>query len=180
VWRPWQRAANDRTGQKTAAIEQILPHLDAAYNLARWLMRDPVRAEDVVQDSVVRALAGQQGFRGGDAKAWLLRIVRNTAYDALSATKRRSEDGLEDDVPDNRPDAETIATHREALSQAAMMLETLPLEWREALVLRELEGLSYREIAGITDVPIGTVMSRLSRARQAMLDARASQRKDRP
>lgn len=152
--------------------ELLLPHLDAAYNLARWLMRDPVRAQDVVQDAILRALEAGAGFRGTDPKPWLLRIVRNAAYDSLSATKRRGEDSLEEHIPDPTPNAETIATHREALHHASDMLENLPIEWRETLVLRELEGLSYREIAAITAAPIGTVMSRLSRARQALLDAR--------
>ena len=152
--------------------ERLLPHLDAAYNLARWLMHDPVRAQDVVQDALLRALEGQAGFRGTDPKPWLLRIVRNAAYDARSATRRRREDMLEDHIPDPTPDAEVIATQHEALHHVADLLATLPVEWREALVLRELEGLSYREIAAITEAPIGTVMSRLSRARQALLDAR--------
>ena len=155
--------------------ELLLPHLDAAHNLARWLMRDPVRAQDVVQEAILHALEASAGFRGTDPKPWLLRIVRNAAYDALSATKRRGEDILEDHIADPTPNAEHIATQREALHHAADMLENLPVEWRETLVLRELEGLSYREIAAVTEAPIGTVMSRLSRARQALLDARSAQ-----
>ncbi len=152
----------------------LLRHLDAAYNLARHLMRDPTQAEDVVQDAMLKALAGAATFRGGDPRAWLLRIVRNTAYDTLSAGKRRGEELLEDDLADPSADAETLLSQRQNVALAADALAALPLEWREALVLRELEGLSYREIAEITQTPIGTVMSRLSRARQAMLTARDS------
>jgi RNA polymerase sigma-70 factor (ECF subfamily) len=154
--------------------ELLLPHLDAAHNLARWLMRDPTRAQDVVQDAMLRAMESSVGFRGTDPKPWLLRIVRNAAYDALSASKRRSEDFLHEDIQDDTPDAETVASQREALHQTSRMLDRLPVEWREVLILRELEGLSYREIASVTEAPIGTVMSRLSRARQALLDARAA------
>jgi RNA polymerase sigma-70 factor (ECF subfamily) len=120
----------------------------------------------------MRTMAAEAGFRGGDARAWFLRIVRNTAYDALSATRRRGEDLLDDHLPDPAPDAEAVHAGREGLGQLASAMDALPLEWREALVLRELEGLSYREIAEVTSAPIGTVMSRLSRARQALLKAR--------
>jgi RNA polymerase sigma-70 factor (ECF subfamily) len=172
LWLPWQRSTQARDGDPQSASTRILPHLDAAYNLARWLMRDPVRAEDVVQDAVLKAMSGEAGFRGGDPRAWLLRIVRNTAYDALSATRRRGEDELDDTLADPSVDAETQVAQREDLAHAAAALEALPLEWREAMVLRELEGLSYREIADITGAPIGTVMSRLSRARAQLIHAR--------
>ena len=167
MWLPWRQARREGGG----LIERILPHLDAAYNLARWLMRDPIRAEDVVQDAVLRAMVGETGFRGGDPRAWFLRIVRNTAYDALSAARHRGEDLLDETMVDPADDAETVSLHREELALAGDAVAALPLEWREALVLRELEGLSYRDIATVTGAPIGTVMSRLSRARQALLKA---------
>lgn len=135
-------------------------------------MRDPVRAEDVVQDAALRAMGAEAGLRHIDARAWFLRIVRNTAYDALRATSRRGEDALDETLADVGCDPETIHAGREALAQLADQVAALPLEWREALVLRELEGLSYREIAEITSAPIGTVMSRLSRARAALLRGR--------
>lgn len=155
--------------------EILLPHLDAAHNLARWLMRDASTAQDVVQNAMLRAIEAHGSYRGGDLKAWLLRIVRNIAYDTLRATRRRGEDLLEDEIADPTPDAEATTMHREALGHAEDILARLPVEWREALVLRELEGLSYREIAAVTEAPIGTVMSRLSRARQALLYARSAQ-----
>ncbi len=179
MWLPWQSTARVRDGDRERVVTLLLPHLDAAYNLARWLMRDPTRAEDVVQDAMVRALAAEAGFRGGDGRAWLLRIVRNTAYDALAATRRRGEEMLDDTLADTLAapgeDAETRHAVREDLAFAADALDGLALELREALVLRELEGLSYRDIAAVTGAPIGTVMSRLSRARQALLRARERQ-----
>ena len=146
-----------------------LPHLDAAYALARWLVRDRVAAEDVVQEAMLRALSYFASFRGGDARAWLLRIVRNAAYDRLA--RRREEplgpghDALPDPAAD--PEAEFAAGEDRARLHAA--LATLPVELRECLVLRELEEMSYRDIARITEVPVGTVMSRLFRARQLLI-----------
>lgn len=175
MWRAWfGRPQRGEASERDRVAALLLPHLDAAYNLARWLMRDANQAEDVVQDAMVKALAGAAGYRGGDPRAWLLRIVRTTAYDTLSGNRQRGEVLLEDELPDPSADAETLAAQREALVLAGAMVENLPLEWREALVLRELEGLSYREIAEVTQTPIGTVMSRLSRARQCLLEARAA------
>jgi RNA polymerase sigma-70 factor, ECF subfamily len=155
----------------------VLPHLDAAFNLARWLVRDPTLAEDVVQDAALRALQYFVSFRGGDGRAWMLRIVRNSAYDHLKKRSARSEvslgstmdqadaAGIGKDVPD--PEAQYAGLQdRERLTSA---LATLPIEQRECLVLCELEQLSYKDIARITQVPIGTVMSRLSRARSALM-----------
>ena len=154
-----------------AAFEAVvLPHLDAAYSLARWLTHDPTLAQDIVQDAALRALGYFDSYRGGDPRAWFLAIVRNAAYAALRATPATTP--LEPDDqrhPDPADDPEaTLARHQDhAHLQAA--LAALPLELRECLVLRELEGLTYKEIALITAVPIGTVMSRLWRARQALL-----------
>lgn len=105
-------------------------------------MRDPLAAQDVVQDAILHAIEAHGSFRGSDPKAWLLRIVRNTAYDALRAMKRRGEGLLEDEIADPAPDAEATTMHRQALGHVEAMLERLPMEWREALILRELEGLS--------------------------------------
>ncbi len=157
--------------------EAVLPHLDAAYNLARWLVRDRASAEDVVQDAMVRALSYFRSYRGGDARAWLLRIVRNEAYGALAAHKRRATTSLEDigdgdapalQVADPAANPEVALARREGLAQLEQALSALPIELRECLVLRELEELSYKEIGHVTGVPIGTVMSRLWRARQAL------------
>lgn len=170
MWLAWRRTNANQAPKRAGEI--LLPHLDAGYNLARWLMRDPVRAEDVVQDAALRAMGAEAGLRHNDARAWFLRIVRNTAYDALRATRRRGEDALDETLADDGCDPEAIHAGREAFARLADQVAALPLEWREALVLRELEGLSYREIAEVTAAPIGTVMSRLSRARAALLRGR--------
>jgi len=152
----------------------VLPHLDAAFNLARWLVHERAAAEDIVQDSVVRALQYFTTFRGGDARAWLLRIVRNTAYSHLAARKPGRTMSIDDtpiaqDIPDPAPGPEAALAHLQDLSRLDAALAALPAELRECLILCELEQLSYKEIAEITEVPVGTVMSRLWRARQALL-----------
>jgi RNA polymerase sigma-70 factor (ECF subfamily) len=162
-------------------FEQVmLPHLDAAYNLARWLIRDPAIAEDVVQDAYERAYKYFTAFRGGSGRAWLLQIVRNAAYSTLKAQHRRvevslsggtraaDEDGVDMDIPDSSPDPEATLAQRQDLAALDDALNALPVAWRECLILREVEALSYKKMAAIMDVPIGTVMSRLSRARQAL------------
>ena len=158
----------------------MLPHLDAAYNLARWLVRDPSTAEDVAQDAYERAYKYFTAFRGGSGRAWLLQIVRNVAYSTLTAHRRRmeislssgmraaDEDGADMDITDASPGPEEALAQRQDLVTLDDALNALPVAWRECLILREVEGLSYKEMARIMDVPIGTVMSRLSRARQAL------------
>ena len=160
----------------------VLPHLDAAHNLARWLVRDATMAEDVVQDAAMRALTYYSSYRGGDVRSWLLRIVRNTAYDALSARKRTASANLGDQdlagdgpalqVPDGADDPEMALNGCERSAELAAALAALPAELRECLVLRELEELSYKDIAHVTGVPVGTVMSRLWRARRALMRGR--------
>ena len=148
---------------------QALPHLDAAYNLARWLSRSPVDADDIVQDAMLRAFRAFDGFRGGDAKAWLLTIVRNCWASAGKATKRRGHTSLEDEnLVAAETDPETSAIQAGTQRRLDVLIAALPPEFREVVILREMEDLSYREIADITGAPIGTVMSRLARAR-AML-----------
>jgi RNA polymerase sigma-70 factor (ECF subfamily) len=149
--------------------EAILPHLDAAYNLARWLMRNDADAHDAVQDACLRALRFFGGFRGGDGRVWILAIVRNTCYSKLKRDRgQEPQTSFDEQVHGHdpaAPDPEAALLSKvsgEALRQA---LEALPEEFREAIVLRELDGLSYKEIADVTGVPIGTVMSRLARAR---------------
>lgn len=157
--------------QDRARFEQVvLPHLDAAFNLARWLLRSRTDSEDVAQEAMLRAFRFFRGFHGGDARAWLLQIVRNTCYTWLEKN-RPVELMTEFDEelhpqPSASPESLAIAAdNRERLVQA---LETLPPRFREVLVLRELEGCSYKEIAAITAIPIGTVMSALARARQRL------------
>lgn len=156
-----------------ALAAAILANLDAAHNLARWLVRDAAGAEDVVQDAVVRALRHAASWRGGDGRAWLLQIVRNTALGWLAARGRGRDlplDGVtEAMLPDPAPDPEAALSDRQLRAGLAEAVAALPFELRECFVLRSLEELSYREIAGITGVPIGTVMSRLWRARAALL-----------
>ena len=144
-----------------------MPHLAAAHNLARWLTRNDHDAEDVVQEAYLRAFRFFDSFRGDDPRAWLLTIVRNTCFTWLERN-RKPESALPDDIADCNPaqsnPEEVLAANIEA-SLLRQALEELPLEFREAIVLRELEGLSYKEISQVTSVPIGTVMSRLARGR---------------
>jgi RNA polymerase sigma-70 factor (ECF subfamily) len=152
----------------------VLPHLDAAYNLARWLIRSPADAEDVVQEACLRALRFFDGFRGGDSRAWLLKIVRNTCY---SWVKKNRPAELSDEFDESVHTGESVQESAEAklVSRAESesvnkALAALPVAFREVLVLREIEGLSYKEISDVTGVPMGTVMSSLSRARQRLRD----------
>jgi RNA polymerase sigma factor (sigma-70 family) len=149
--------------------QAVLPHLDAAYNLARWLTRNGQDAQDVVQEAYLRAFRFFPGFRGGDARAWLMKIVRNTCYTWLNAN-RPLQDAAEFDEnffpPDSRaPNPEEVVLQNDSATLLRNALEKLPPNFREVLILRELEGMSYREIADITGMPVGTVMSSLSRAR---------------
>jgi len=167
-------------GRSRAAFEQaMLPHLDAAYTLARWMLRRPEDAEDAVQDAYLRAFKGFASYAGGDARCWLLAIVRNAC---LSALRRRAAmdnvivlsdaiDRLEVAEPDPgaRPDRSLELKQDAAALHAA--LAALPVLHREILVLREIEELSYREIATVLAIPVGTVMSRLSRAREQLAAA---------
>jgi RNA polymerase sigma-70 factor, ECF subfamily len=149
--------------------EFILPHLDAAYNLARWLVRNATDAEDLVQEAYLRAWKGFAGFRGGDGRGWLLTIVRNTCYTWLHAN-RRHELAVEFDEQLHSadvatPEAERVLVQSAGRATLEKALQELPAEFREVIVLRELEELSYKEISDIAGVPVGTVMSRLARAR---------------
>jgi RNA polymerase sigma factor (sigma-70 family) len=153
---------------------QVLPHLDAAYNLARWFARPPLEADDILQDAMLRAFRAFDTFRGGDVKPWLLAIVRNCFLTAVARVRPErdvplpadTETGADDPaliVAD--PDPETTLLQSEESRRLASVIATLPEDFREVLVLREMEDLSYREIAQVTGTPIGTVMSRLARAR---------------
>ena len=161
--------------KKLALFEQhVIPHLNAAYNLARWLTRSGNDAEDLVQEAYLRAFRSFdtfQGSRGEDGRAWLLAIVRNTCFTWLR--KKGGQPAVEFDeqmhsATDESPNAESILVNQAALGLLQDCLEALPLEFREAIVLRELEELSYKEISDIARVPVGTVMSRLARARKRL------------
>jgi RNA polymerase sigma-70 factor (ECF subfamily) len=161
---------NMRGAGEPGRFEQIvLPHLDAAYNLARWLVRNTHDAEDIVQDAYLRAFRFFAGFQGGDARAWLLKIVRNTSYSFLE--KNRPSDLAEEfdekvhATESDHPDAEAVLVQSVESRMLRDALEQLPVNFREVIVYRELEGLSYKEIADVMDVPIGTVMSSLARGR---------------
>src|SRR5690349_8120610 len=163
--------------ERTRFEAVVLPHLDSAFNLARWLCRDPDEAQDIVQEATLRALRFFASYRGEDARPWYLKIVRNTFLSGRSRggtgvvvpfSVVEADDGpsLIDQVPASDPDPEAamvVLQDREAVDG---LIARLPAEFREVLVLRELEELSYREIAEVVQVPVGTVMSRLSRARR--------------
>ncbi len=166
-----------RTPEELQRFERIvMPHLGAGYNLARWLTRNDHDAEDVVQDAYLRALRSFDRYRGGDPRCWVLTIVRNTCYTWLRQNRAAATppvgDAGEDSVaeiagdPAAQPEVQFLRNvDRQLLREA---LEALSAEFREVVVLRELEGFSYKEIADIADVPLGTVMSRLARARRQL------------
>jgi RNA polymerase sigma-70 factor (ECF subfamily) len=154
--------------------EQILPHARAAWNLARWLLRNDHDAEDVMQEAILRALRSFDGFRGDNPRAWLLAVVRNSAYSFLQQNRARELGTPFDEELHAEPAAITPevlllrSAQKRSLDEA---VDALPVEFREVFVLRELEGLSYKEIAAVARIPIGTVMSRLSRARRQLQSA---------
>ncbi len=155
--------------------QSIMPQMDAAYNLARWLVGNDADAQDVVQEAYLRAFKFFGGYRGGDSRSWLLRIVRNSFYDWLRRQGRAElETPFDEEVHGSAadspaPDAALLQkADKELVHQA---IAALSVECREVLVMRELEGLSYKEIAEVADVPLGTVMSRLARAREQLRQA---------
>jgi RNA polymerase sigma factor (sigma-70 family) len=160
----------NREPVQTGSFEQVvLPHLDAAYNLARWLVRRPQDAEDVVQEAYLRAFKFFGGYQGGDARAWVLKIVRNTSYSFLEKNHRDSF------VEEFDETVHTAVSEQSGVEGALLQsvdsrmlreaLDELPVNFREVIVLRELEGMSYKEIAEVMDKPMGTIMSGLARAR---------------
>ena len=161
--------------EETRAVrfeQVVLPHLPAAYNLARWLVRTDQDAEDVVQEAYLRAFKFFDGYRGGESRSWLLTIVRNTCYSWLQRNRARE---LTDPIDDSHEEALIDFANPELRllrqTDAQMVHEALaglPLEFREVMVMREMEELSYKEIAAIADLPIGTVMSRLARGRKRL------------
>jgi RNA polymerase sigma-70 factor (ECF subfamily) len=171
--------------QREQFEQLVLPHMDAAYNLARWLVRNPHDAEDLAQEAMTRAIRFFHGFRGGDARAWLLTIVRNSCFTWLG--RNRAKDLAEFDEEMHSPgisahgnqssnqsgiqapaNPEAMAVAEDESSRVRRALEELPVIFREAVVMRELEGMSYKEIADVTGVSMGTVMSRLARGRDRL------------
>ena len=149
-----------------------MPHLDAAYNLARWLTRNEHDAQDVVQDAFLRAFKYFGGFHGGNSRSWLLSIVRNTTYTWLQKNRKQELATVFDeeihDIEDPASNPEVLLLNKSDQQEIRRAVEQLPVEFREVMILRELEGMSYKEIAEMADVPIGTVMSRLARARKQL------------
>jgi RNA polymerase sigma-70 factor (ECF subfamily) len=184
----FSRSVDPKAGARAAEAERtrqfretILPHLDGAYNFARYLSRDPVAAEDIVQEAFLRAFRAFGDFRGGAPKAWLFAIVRNCFLDWAAGRSGRDrvlvdEGALSDgqaqalaNIADpDQDDPEVALLRRREAEAVRAVLDNLPEPFRETLVLRELEELSYKEIAALTAAPIGTVMSRLARARQML------------
>src|SRR5512143_473142 len=150
--------------------ETVLPHLDAAFNYARWLTRNDADAEDVVQDACLRAMRFFSSLRDGNARAWLFTIVRNSWYSRISRrrgalAREMPGDGTDREPPDDALDPEERLLQQHTVARVRAALEQLPPDYREVLVLREIEGFSYKEIAAVLSIPMGTVMSRLARAR---------------
>ena len=151
--------------------EVVLPHLDAAYRLARWLLRNEHDAEDAVQEASLKALRYFRTFTGGNGRAWFLKVVRNTCYGWYGASSRDTSDPFDEEQhssvqPMSNPETLLLRTADAALLERAM--NALPDRFRELLILREVEGLTYRELAEAMDIPIGTVMSRLHRGRRIL------------
>jgi RNA polymerase sigma factor (sigma-70 family) len=163
----------NRSNEHFTAV--VMPHLDDAYALARWLSGNSADAEDIVQEASLRALRGLDRYAGGNARAWLLAITRNTTFTWLARNRPKTL-VISDDI-ENLPPADDAATPEEALIAKAdaaaieLAIGALPTPFKETLVLRDINGLSYREIAEITGVPVGTVMSRLARARGLLMAA---------
>jgi len=158
---------------KLERFEQaILPHLDAAYNLARWLTRNEHDAQDMVQEAYLRAFKFFDGFHGADARAWLLTIVRNTCYTWLQQNRSRDTMTSFDEeihtIEDDHSNPSALVLKSDDMEMLKQSLEQLPAEFREIIVLRDLEEFSYKQIADVINVPLGTVMSRLARARERL------------
>ena len=177
-----RQTPNDREADRLRFSDVVLPYLDDAYGLARWLSGDTRDAEDITQDAMLRAFKGIQQFNGINARAWVLTIVRRACYTWIARNRPTELVALDDEgwtgiegrlaahvEPARTPEAEAIGNERRCALTAAV--RSLPPPFREVIVLREIHDLSYKEIADILDVDIGTVMSRLARARQALLAA---------
>ena len=159
---------HSQIGEMTSFEEAMLPHLDAAHNLAKWLLRNEQDAQDVVQEAYLRAFRSFGGFHGGNGRAWLLTIVRNTSYTLLKKNRAADFTTFDEEIHASSDESVSPATTLEHTEDAELIKEAineLPAEFREILVLRHQQGLSYKEIAEIAQIPPGTVMSRLARAR---------------
>ena len=173
-----QERAHAHKAELTSFEELMLPHLDAAHNLARWLLRNEQDAQDIVQEAYLRAFKSFGGFHGSNGRAWLLTIVRNTSYTLLK--KNHAVDlttTFDEEIHGSGHESvspATILEHAEDAELVKEAMDQLPAEFREILALRHQEGLSYKEIADIAQIPLGTVMSRLARARDKLKECLAS------
>ena len=182
LWRPDAADADSKQVGSRSRLELfediVLPHLDAAHNLARWLMRNEDDAQDVVQESYLRAFRFFESYKGGDGKAWLLAIVRNTCRTWHGRQNRETGVVEFDEAVHNKgcttPNQEETIVQKERIHVLRTCIEALPPDFREVLIMRELEEMSYREIADATGLALGTVMSRLSRARKRLEECAAS------
>jgi RNA polymerase sigma factor (sigma-70 family) len=167
-----QHGMNDQ-GRRIRFENQMLPLMSEAYNLARWMMKNEPDARDAVQDAYLKAFRYFESFHGDSGRAWLLRIVRNVCYDALRARDSQRnvispDEETAAEVPDSKPGPNVLAIQNSTKLRVREALEALPLEFKTVIILREFDGFSYKEISEIMGVPVGTVMSRLSRARQQL------------
>ena len=170
---------------KLVGFEQtVLPHMDAAYNLARWLTRNEHDAQDMVQEAYLRAFKFFEGFHGAEARAWLLTIVRNTCYTWLQQNRAHEITTMFDEeihsVDSDTSNPATLALQSADQQILRQALDELPVEFREVVVLRDLEGFSYKEISDIANIPTGTVMSRLARARERLKRILCARLKEKP
>ena len=168
--------------ERLESFEQtILPHVDAAYNLARWLLRNEYDAQDATQEAFLRAYRFFDDYRGGEPKSWLLAIVRNTCMNWRRRERREASNIVFDDAAHggaaNPPNAEEQLVRKDRVNGLRDCIESLPVDHREVLLLREFEEMSYQQIAKISSLPIGTVMSRLARARQRLTDCMGGRRR---
>jgi RNA polymerase sigma factor (sigma-70 family) len=167
-----QKGMNDQ-GRRIHFENQMLPLMPEAYNLARWMMKNEPDARDAVQDAYLKAFRYFESFHGDSGRAWLLRIVRNVCYDALRARDSQLnvislDEETAAEVPDSKPGPNVLAIQNSTKLRVREALEALPLQFKTVIILREFDGFSYKEIAEIMGLPVGTVMSRLSRARQQL------------
>jgi RNA polymerase sigma-70 factor, ECF subfamily len=166
------RGMNDQD-RRTRFENQMLPLMSDAYNLARWFMKNEPDARDAVQDAYLKAFRYFESFHGGSSRAWLLRIVRNVCYDALRGRDSQQtiislDEETAAEVPDSKPSPNSLAIQNSTKLRIRGALEALPLQFKTVIILREFDGCSYKEISDIAGVPVGTVMSRLSRARRQL------------
>jgi RNA polymerase sigma factor (sigma-70 family) len=184
----WAQRAPDGANLGQRFEDLFLPHLNAAYSLARFIARDRAAADDIVQESFLRAFRSFATYRGGDARTWLLAIVRNCSFDWTKSNRRAAGGEMAghdatggqlertgpidpNELPDDsQDDPETSLQRQSEIAEVRAMIQRLPEPFRETLVLRELEELSYKQIAEMTGVPVGTVMSRLARARRMLTE----------